>query len=186
MSRARRHPSFQSFHIREIVSRRWRSDCRQRCACALNTSPRFVGRLTEYNTLAGNTWGALFLVFARNHPPGASRGDTGVAALKNIASVLGIAWAQGFPFASICAGAYAGWHYKIWPQIFWWAAAWALIWAASFFFWDLRPRREAVSLMGERQGIKRPMLVISSAKALSSGVACLGSAALVRMVLRAL
>jgi hypothetical protein len=42
--------------------------------CALNTGPpAYVGRLTKYNTLTGNTWGVLSPVFTRNHPPGASR-----------------------------------------------------------------------------------------------------------------
>lgn len=37
-----------------------------------NTSARYVGRLTEYNTLTGNTWGSV-LVFAQVNRPGTSR-----------------------------------------------------------------------------------------------------------------
>jgi hypothetical protein len=41
-----------------------------------NTSTRYVGRLTEYNTLTGNTWGRV-LVFAQVNRPGTSRARGG-------------------------------------------------------------------------------------------------------------
>jgi hypothetical protein len=76
------------------LPRRQPSDCGAATRLsALNTGPpAYVGRLTKYNTLTGNTWGVLSLVFTRNHPPGASRAvNAGVEWMEKVAGLAGVA-----------------------------------------------------------------------------------------------
>ncbi|HUD87991.1 MAG TPA: hypothetical protein VMR17_16225 [Xanthobacteraceae bacterium] len=68
--------------------------------CALRLkhgATRHVGRLTKYNTLTGNTWGVLSPVFTRNHPPGASRTNTGD-------TMVAKQFALGVAFILVCTG----------------------------------------------------------------------------------
>lgn len=88
------------------------SDCgRATRLCARNTGPpAFVGRLTKYNTLTGNTWGVLSPVFTRNHPPGSRRTQAqnmGAVYADNHCLLLG-AVARGLPYAGGAPSEIAG------------------------------------------------------------------------------
>jgi hypothetical protein len=95
------------------------------------------------------------------------------------ASILGLISAQGFPFASIVAGIFAGWHFKIWPPIFWFAVAWAFIWSVSYYFWKLRP----VAAIWREQGLNSPIAAALVAKWMASFATSMLCAAVTRVAL---
>lgn len=80
--------------------------------------------------------------------------------------------------ASIAAGIFWSARYNLWQPIVLGCLGWAVIWTASYYFWDLRARAPYLRTAAEQLSAPSPVLAAVTAKWLISLVVSLLAAGL--------